>query len=493
MESDVPIEARRAAADDATQRRERLSIAGPLAACLSFVWPGAGQAMLGARWRGFVLAVPQLLVAAGFGISLLAGPSQAAAWLVQPWLLLALVGMDLLVLATRVYAIADVGWRARLPGGSGRILAIGLLTALLAISVSVQGASASLGWSTYLTLTTVFSPEGPRGDAFPGSPTAQPTPSTTPRTTRTPRPSPTPSPTPAPTPEPDWAADGRLNLLLVGADAGPGRWKLRTDTMILLSVDVESGDAALIGIPRNIRNVPMPPPLDATFPAGFPDLLNALWVYVDENPGSFPGDTSVAPYAAVQAAAGTLTGVDIDAMAVAELQGFVRAVDALGGLDIDIPASVYDDRYPNPDGSGTVELFIPAGAQHLDGWHALAYARTRHQDGDYWRMERQQSVLVALQRQLRCDLLSRMTELLAVARDSLWVNLSLDDLPGIIELATRIDPDRLERLTLTPPTYPEYLDPAAVDQIRVAVRDILITSGPSDNPAGDRDDEADCS
>jgi anionic cell wall polymer biosynthesis LytR-Cps2A-Psr (LCP) family protein len=176
-------------------------------------------------------------------------------------------------------------------------------------------------------------------------------------------------------------------------------------------------------------------------------------------------------------------------MVVAELQGFVRAVDALGGLDIGIPEAVYDARYPDPDGGGTVELFIPAGLQHLDGWHALAYARTRHQDGDYWRMERQQRVLVALQRQLRCDLLSRVTDLLAVARDSLWVSLPLSDLPDLIELASRVEPSRVARLTLTPPDYPEYLDAAAIDRIRAAVRDILASPGPAKGGSGD---EADC-
>ena len=62
---------------------------------------------------------------------------------------------------------------------------------------------------------------------------------------------------PARRPSPDWARDGRLNILLVGSDAGTGRWLLRTDTMVLLSVDIESGQAAMFGIPRNLINVPL--------------------------------------------------------------------------------------------------------------------------------------------------------------------------------------------------------------------------------------------
>ena len=67
-----------------------------------------------------------------------------------------------------------------------------------------------------------------------------------------------PTPTPSPTPRPGPLTDGRLDVLLVGGDAGPGRWSLRTDTLIVLSVDVKSGEAALFSIPRNMVNVPLP-------------------------------------------------------------------------------------------------------------------------------------------------------------------------------------------------------------------------------------------
>jgi LCP family protein required for cell wall assembly len=253
--------------------------------------------------------------------------------------------------------------------------------------------------------------------------------------------------------------------------------------MILLTVDVASGRAALIGLPRNLRFVPVPPPLDATFPGGFTDLLNGLWVYVDGNPGSYPGDPSVAPFAALQDTIGLLTGVQVDAMAVAELQGFARAVDALGGLDISVPSAVYDARYPAPDGSGDVELFIAAGPQHLDGWHALAYARTRHQDSDYQRMDRQQTVLVALQRQLRCNLITRLPALLEITRDTLWTNLPLDQLAGVVELGGRVDPDRIVRLTITPPDYSPTLDAATIERIRAAVAGVFAAPEPTPVPS----------
>jgi LCP family protein required for cell wall assembly len=253
--------------------------------------------------------------------------------------------------------------------------------------------------------------------------------------------------------------------------------------MILLSVEMETGRAALIGIPRNVRFAPMPPPLDATFPDGYPDLLNALWVWVEEHPGSFPGDPAIAPFDAVQETIGLLTGLDVDAMAVAELNGFVQAVDALGGLDVTIPSPVYDARYPTPDGTGYVEFYLPAGPQHLDGWHALAYARTRHQDSDYQRMQRQQTVLVALQRQLRCGLAFRITELLGIARDTLWTNLPLDGLSRLVDVMGRVDADAVTRLTLAPPAFSPNLDATTIDRMRAAIQAALAGAIASPTPS----------
>jgi LCP family protein required for cell wall assembly len=456
---------------------DRLRASVTLPALASFLWPGAGHWILGARRIGLLLAIPQLALLVAVGIGLANGGSTILGWLLDPLVLVGLIGFNLVLLLSRAYAIA--GSTARASAGTPGRASLVFMLVLVVLSVAIHGEATRMGWSAYETLTTVFSPTGPQGGAF-GS-AASPSPSPTPR--HPVGPLGTPEPLPTPEPRPDWAADGRLNLLLVGSDAGPGRWKLRTDTMILLSVDIETGRAALIGVPRNVRFAPMPPPLDATFPNGYPDLLNALWVWVEEHPGSFPGDPAIAPFDAVQETIGLLTGLDVDAMAVAELNGFVQAVDALGGLDMTIPSPVYDARYPNPDGTGFVELYLPAGPQHLDGWHALAYARTRHQDSDYQRMQRQQSVLVALQRQLRCGLAFRITELLGIARDTVWTNLPLDGLARLVGVMGRVDPDEVTRLTLAPPAFSPNLDATTIDRIRAAVQEALAGAIASPTPS----------
>jgi anionic cell wall polymer biosynthesis LytR-Cps2A-Psr (LCP) family protein len=135
-----------------------------------------------------------------------------------------------------------------------------------------------------------------------------------------------------------------------------------------------------------------------------------------------------------------LFGVRIDGTVVADLNGFVKLVDAIGGITVNVPSPVYDDRYRPPDGGKLVTISFKAGKQHMDGWHALAYARTRHQDGDLNRMKRQQIVIQSLGRELKCDVLGDLPALLEVARDSLWTNLPLDSVPEMLQ----IDPGPVE-------------------------------------------------
>jgi len=464
-------------------------------AVASFLWPGLGHALLRRPWIAVALATPQVLLAAVAIAAVLADRATVAGWLVTPSVLLGLIALDLVVLGSRVIAVVDGprrALRARTRSLSLVVTTIALAVALIGVSVTGHGRVAELGLNAYDTLTTVFSPTGPRGDAFGTLPIASPSatdtaPPSTVAASASPSDTATPSPTVAPPsstpkPMPAWQADGRLNLLLVGSDAGPGRWQLRTDTMIVLSVNPADGSAALIGVPRNLQNVPLPPPLDASFPSGYPDLLNGLWVWVQTHPGSYPGDPTIAPFHALRDAVGSLLGLQIDGMAVIELQGFVRAVDALGGVEVDVPAPVYDARYPDPDGTGNVVLSIPGGRQWMDGWHALAYARSRHQDSDYGRMERQQTVLLALEDQLRCQMTNHIGDLLLIARDTMWVDMPLGDLPDMIRIGQRVDPASVVRMTLTPPRFPVVLDANGIAAIRAAVSDLLAAAPPPPSP-----------
>ena len=75
---------------------------------------------------------------------------------------------------------------------------------------------------------------------------------------------------------PAWRKRGRLNIVLLGADAGPGRSGLRTDTMMVATIDLKTHRAALFSVPRNMGGVPLPPRAARAAGARFPGILNAL-------------------------------------------------------------------------------------------------------------------------------------------------------------------------------------------------------------------------
>ena len=437
-----------------------------LAATLSFVVPGLGHLALGSVRRGLLYLLPVAALVAFVAAVAAADLVRFLASLVRPEVLVGVFILNLCLFAWRGLAIVDA-WRTTVEGTPRGALTTVVVVALLLVTAATH---VVIGATTYLAYDAVTAITGDEGfGALPaGSPASTPEPS--PGAT----PIPTPVATPSPTPPPP-LADGRLDILLIGADAGPYRWSLRADTLIVLSVDVGTGRAAFFGIPRNLLNVPLPEESRGAFECGcFLGLINALYVYASGHPDDFPGQDETRGLRAVQGAIGELTGLQLDGLVVVKLQGFVHLVDALGGLDIDVPEGVYDANYPLENGRGKIVLRIRPGPQHFDGRTALAYARSRHQDSDYGRMERQQITLTALGRQLmEQSLLTKVPELLAIARENLWTNLDIEDLPAFIELAQRVDSAQIGRFAFIPPKYPEFLDTAAIEGIRAEVAGVF--------------------
>ncbi len=254
--------------------------------------------------------------------------------------------------------------------------------------------------------------------------------------------------------------------------------------MMILSVDTVTGDSALFSIPRNMYNVPLPKESRNAFPCRcYPQLLNSLYVYASAHPGQFPGKDDVRGLRALQMAVGTLIDRKLDGMVVVKLQGFVKLINAIGGLTIDVPYSIHDDRYPLENGQGYVTIDIHAGKQHMTGRKALMYARSRHQDSDYGRMARQQIVIDAIGKKLLKEpLLVRLPDLLDIAKNNLWTNLKTRDLPDLASLAEQVDLKAMQKIRFIPPKYGEFLDNAEIKRIRSVVKHIFDHAVPAALP-----------
>ncbi|MBI3752061.1 MAG: LCP family protein [Chloroflexi bacterium] len=470
-----------------------------MAGLLGLVVPGAGQAALGRRRAALLFFLPTAaLVAVGMGLLLTRGITGVVAILVTPGVLPALALVNVLFALWRLAAVVDGARRTNRPA-----VTVGIVgTATLVLLVAPH---AWLGWSIAAwddLLNSTFADT----DTGQVQPTDQPSaPGSVggwvyPEPTGWDWPDRTPAPgaTPAPPKRPiipgsgtlpglgvavpwdrpgavPWGSDGRFDLLLLGSDAGVDRWSRRMDVMLLVEVDVASGKVAMIGLPRNLWGAPFPPGLarDSVACGCFQNLLNAIYVEATAvHPNRWPGTGAVKGIGAARSMVGELTGRPIDAVLVADLWGVIKVVDAMGGVDIDVPAPVYDDHYPDPI-LGGITLSIRAGQQHLDGRLALAYARSRHQDSDYGRMVRQQTLLLAIRNQLGPATILNAPGLAAAAKGFVWTDLPRDSLPNLVDLFGRAQTASVKQVRIVPPTYPSSITPAEVVKIQRDIANLL--------------------
>jgi polyisoprenyl-teichoic acid--peptidoglycan teichoic acid transferase len=245
---------------------------------------------------------------------------------------------------------------------------------------------------------------------------------------------------------------GRLNILLLGGDGSLDRTGVRTDSISLASVDIETGRTVLFSLPRNMQYVQFPPgtKLAEKFPNGFPDFLYGIYTYGAEHPELLPGAANPGALAMEQAVAQTL-GVPVHYYALVNLRGFQNVVDALGGITLRVEQRL-------PIGGGTsldgrkmpIVGWIEPGLQKLDGYHALWYARSRATTTDYDRMARQRCVMGAILREADpLTVLANYKALAKSAKQVLVTDLTTGAIERLIETAPRTKASKVTSVQFT--------------------------------------------
>jgi polyisoprenyl-teichoic acid--peptidoglycan teichoic acid transferase len=245
------------------------------------------------------------------------------------------------------------------------------------------------------------------------------------------------------------AGKARLNILLVGSDAGPDRTGARTDTMMMASIDTTTARTTLFALPRNIGYAQFPPgsPMAEEFPKGFHDaanplsgnyLLNAVYAWGLDHPEMAPDTpTSNRGLNLLHQSVAYMLGVDIDYYVEVNMAGFASIIDAVGGVTVDVGPTplpiggvLPDGRHVKPSG------YVPAGVQHLDGDQALWFARSRRDSDDYNRMGRQRCLLQSLlQQKSPTDVITHFQEIAAATRNSVATNIPQEVLAALVGLA----------------------------------------------------------
>jgi LCP family protein required for cell wall assembly len=277
-----------------------------------------------------------------------------------------------------------------------------------------------------------------------------------------------------------WEGKPRLNLLLLGGDDAPSREGVRTDTVIVASIDTKTGNTALISLPRNLTFMPFPKdsPLYKYYPNGFGKeglsldgrlewMLTAMYQNIpDAHPGILgPSDNEGADV--VKQSVGEAIGLKLDYYLQVNLQSFPEIVDALGGIKVNVNERVamggISSSHIPPK-----EWIEPGPNQHLDGRHALWFARGRYGADDDQRQIRQRCVIKSIVDAANPQTLVTKYKAIAKAGQHLLrTDIPQELLPAMVQLAlkvkagtvsnVRLDPEKL-RLKYLHPDYQALRD-----------------------------------
>ncbi|MGV8913424.1 MAG: LCP family protein [Rhodoglobus sp.] len=413
---------------------------------LNVLIPGSAQLLAGNRKLGrfgvvasllfLVIVIVSIVLSVAAPTALLTvGSSTVGLWAIA--LILAFYAVLWLILTVNTWSLANLG--AATPTGRS------LVAAFSAIVLVVVAGTAGYGAYVATTANSFLS------DVFIAAPTKE-------------------------------AIDGRYNILLLGGDAGADRDGLRPDSITLASIDAETGEAILIGLPRNMELTPFAPgsPLADKYPDGYGAhgcdvdvcLLNSIYTEVELNtPDLYPDATANGSSPGIEAmrdAVEGITGLGIQYYALIDMQGFSDLIDSLGGVTINVaePVPIHADAEFT-----IVAEWIPAGVQVMDGYHALWYARSRHDTTDYDRMQRQRQLQQAVIEQFTpSNVLTKVQAIAAASSRVVTTDIPQGSLPYFVSLASKTRALPIGSLELVPANdvVPESPDFAYIRELVAA-------------------------
>jgi LCP family protein required for cell wall assembly len=295
---------------------------------------------------------------------------------------------------------------------------------------------------------------------------------------------------PAPTvATPQRASQERINILCLGLDnLDPNAAYRRSDTIIVVSLDPATKSVGMLSVPRDLYV-----PINGLTPPQR-NRINAAFVFGDYY--RYPGGGIALARRTVQ----ETLGIPIHYYVAVDFRGFVKAIDALGGVDLTLDKALTDPL---------TRWSFPAGPQHLSGEKALQFARVRYVDNDFQRERRQQMLLLALRNQaLRLDTVPRLPGLLTSLWGTFKTDLSAADILSLAPLAAGIDISRIHNHIIDETMTTPYRTQAGAmvllpkeDAIRKLVAEVLqkppasvpmagspaaqVVAPPTATPAGD--------
>ena len=200
---------------------------------------------------------------------------------------------------------------------------------------------------------------------------------------------------------------GKRNIMVLGVDRRSGDTG-RSHTLFVTMLDTSRNQAALLSVPRDTL---------VSIPGHGWDKVNHAYAY---------GGPDLS-----RKTLENFLGIQINNYVLVDFQGFIKLVDAIGGVDIDVEKPMqYADPY---DGENGLVINLQPGRQHMDGTTAIQYVRYRDEEGDIGRVARQQKFMKAVFAKLRStSLLTRAPEIARTLYQSIETDLSVTDLASLL-------------------------------------------------------------
>ena len=303
-------------------------------------------------------------------------------------------------------------------------------------------------------------------------------------------------------------SNGYYNILLLGADSGLGRDSMRFDSISVVSVNAETGQTHITGIPRDLANVPFSDgPMHDLYPNGLEghqsnscgwgpginQLMNAVEICrEDGGTGLYPdaaANSSTPAIEATKSAAEGVLGIEIPYYVFVDMKGFADIVDALGGVDITVTERLPKGggpRYPGEPAEKWAIGWIEVGPQHMDGDTAQWYARSRYTTSDWDRMRRQRELQQAILAQANpANVLSRFQAVAAAGEDLVQTDIPASLLPFLVDLAAKAKELPVQTLELTPEGANIDTDHPTAEQfayVRGLIQQALYPPSPTPTP-----------
>ncbi|MBP1043682.1 LCP family protein [Vagococcus sp. BWB3-3] len=208
-----------------------------------------------------------------------------------------------------------------------------------------------------------------------------------------------------------------FSILVMGVDDNDERalGSNRTDTMIVVTMNPDTGKVSMVSIPRDTFTY-----VESDDFTGY-TKINAAYTYGKED-------------GAIDAVEGLLD-IPIDFYVTVDFQAFEKIVDALGGVSVDVPVAISE---ANAQLTRMVEL--EPGEQVLTGEEALAFARTRKIDNDIKRGERQQMVVQAVMKKaMAVGSITKYSDVMASLNNHLWTDMNRDTMMKVAQSALTND------------------------------------------------------